>query len=91
MKEVQAMVYRNMDRISDVFEHFNVKPYFSVEEIKNPFGGNPEQVVTFTFVAPHYNGKTKTFKRNPASKTVEMLENEILAYMFQCVDTFVNI
>ena len=91
MQQVINEFYGILDQIRDVFEHFNVEPIFSDEIIPNPYGGNPEYKVTFTYKAPHFEGREKVFTYHPAFTTVPGFIAEIRAYMFECVDAFVNL
>lgn len=81
----------NIETVEEVFEAFDVVPVFDYEVIPNKFGGNPELKVTFTYKAKNYDGKVKEWIINPAFYTVERFINEIKAYMFMCVYTFVSI
>ena len=91
MSELQERLNALIGQAEDVFEHFQAKPVFEVKTINNPFGGNPETHVGFTYTTKHFNGKPKLFSYRPASQTVDEFINEIRAYMFDCVDAFVNL
>ena len=80
-----------IDQTEDIFEYFSVTPVFNVSVIENEYGGNPEVKVDFTYAAKHLNGKPKQFILRPAIQTGEAFINEIRAYMFDCVDAFVNL
>lgn len=91
MKPEIDAVMNQMDRINDVFEHFNATPKFIIDVKENPYGGNPTLKVTFWYEAKYYAGKQVVFIYRPTVETIDSFVNSILAYMFECVDTFVNI
>ena len=90
MKEITEMLDSISDQVRDVFEHFDAIPHFKAWEEKNPYGGNPTYKVEFS-ADWRIPMKAKTFSRNPAFKTVDMLRDEIKAYLFDCIDTFCNL
>ena len=91
MKEYIAALDFEIETAEEVFEHFNTKPIFSYEVIENPYGGNPELKVVFTYTGRIYNGAVKEWKINPAFYSVDMFRNEIKAYMYDCVYGFISL
>jgi len=88
VKNIQSNV---IEQAEDIFEHFNAKPKFSITEIPNAYGGNPELHVDFSYSGRLYNGVQKTFVFKPTSQTEQGFVNEIRSYLLDCVDGFVNI
>lgn len=91
LQPVVDEIMGEMDRINDIFDYFHATPYFLFEVESNPYGGNPELIVTFRYDTKMFPGKTVKFVYRPAFTTVQNFVNEIKSYMFDCVDAFVSL
>ena len=89
-KEMITMISRIKDQSRDIFRHFDAVANFELERKDNPWGGNPKYIITLSLSAP-IPMKEKTFERQPAYKTAEMVENEIKAYLYDCIDTLITL
>ena len=90
MNTAKEFITEYSDQARDIFEHFNAVPHFSATEKKNPFGGNPEYVLHLS-IDWKLPMKEVDFKHAPATETKEAFHNRIRAYLFSCVDAFVNL
>ena len=61
-----------------------------LEIVQNPFGGNPVPTVTFDYKYFDIAGKKVVFEQQLASQSEKDFVNEIKSYLFDCIDTFVN-
>lgn len=78
------------DQARDIFEHFHAVPKFDAWIKSNEFGGNPSYHVSLN-IEWRLPMKKVEFEYHPAWQTLTGFVNEIKAYLFSCVDTFVNL
>lgn len=91
MTEYVDAIDREVDRFSEMLEHFGGAATADFYEEKNSYGGNPTLIVKLHAHTETFTYKEMEWKINPASRSKEMAVNEIKAYFFDMLDGAFNL
>ena len=89
-KEFFKAILGIKSQAGDIFEHFGAVPHFDAWVEQNEFGGNPSYFVELSIDWKVPMKKVK-FTYHLAAMTLKEFENEIKSYLYDCVDTFINL